>query len=251
MQQNFSLKELQKIVLRFKSTIAISLLTLIAFIFLSNASFFISTRELLKLALTSFQLENAVHYMLIHVGYKHLAVNLVSFIAFSLVAEFVLGSKHAFAIFWISGIVAGMTYVLLNPNIALIGASAGVSGLLGAAFVSDWKKTLLAILAMLFITVFFVYPLTSGAFDEFKKSITQKQTTIQSDLNKAIEQKDFNKAADLNKNLQQTTQIIEQTQKGEKFAEQTPTSNEIHAFGAIIGIGYVLVLKKYKKKSKV
>ena len=119
MQQNFSFNKFQKIAWKFKSTIAICLLIFAAFILLSNAGFFISTNQLLKLALTSFQLENAVHYMLIHVGYKHLAVNLVSFIAFSLVVEFVLGSRHAFAIFWISGIISGMIFVLLNPPILI------------------------------------------------------------------------------------------------------------------------------------
>lgn len=247
MQYNFSAKKTIEIIYRFKSTISITLLILVSFIFFSNANFFISTKQLLNFALTSFQLENAIHYMLIHVGYNHLAVNLVSFIAFSLVAEYCLGSKHAFAIFWISGILSGIIFVSLNPNIALIGASAGVSGLLGAAFVSNWKKTIIAIIAMLFATIFFVYPLTTGAFDEFKKDITQKQAAISQDLNKAIQQKDFNKAADLNKNLQQTTQTIEQTQKGEKFAKDTPISNEIHAIGAIIGIGYVLILRNKNK----
>ena len=99
MQPDFSEKKLLETINRFKSTITISLLILISFIFFSNANFFIPTKELLNYALTSFQLENAIHYMLIHVGYNHLAVNLISFIAFSLVAEYALGSKHAFAIF--------------------------------------------------------------------------------------------------------------------------------------------------------
>ena len=134
MQLNFSIKELPKLVFKFKATIFITLLVLAAFVFFSNATYFIEVQQLLKLGLTSFQLQNAVHYMLIHVGYRHLAVNLVSLIAFSLVVEYCLGSRHAFAVFWISGIISGIIYVLIYPNIALIGSSAGIAGLLGAGF---------------------------------------------------------------------------------------------------------------------
>ena len=244
MQLNFSIKELPKLVFKFKATIFITLLVLAAFVFFSNATYFIEVQQLLKLGLTSFQLQNAVHYMLIHVGYRHLAVNLVSLIAFSLVVEYCLGSRHAFAVFWISGIISGIIYVLIYPNIALIGSSAGIAGLLGAGFVSDWKKSFKALIAMLIIVTFFVLPITSGSFELFKKEIVEKEQIIEQDLNQAIEQKDLNKAADLNKSLQETRQTIEQTLEGEEFAGITPTSNEIHAFGAIIGIAYALALKK-------
>lgn len=244
MQLNFSAKDLQKIVYRFKATIFITLLILGAFIFFSNATYFIEVRELLRLGLTSFQLQNAVHYMLIHVGYRHLAVNLVSLIAFSLVVEYCLGSRHAFAVFWLSGIISGIIYVIIYPNIALIGSSAGIAGLLGAGLVLDWKKSIKALAAMLVIVTFFVLPITSGSFELFKKEIVEKEQVIEEDLNQAIEQKDLNKAADLNKTLQETRQIIEKTQEGEEFAGITPTSNEIHAFGAIIGILYALGARK-------
>ena len=79
-------------------------------------------------------------YMFIHSGWTHLIMNLIALRYFGVVVETIAGWQYFIATFFVSGIVGGLFSVWHGTQLS-IGASGGVMGLLGAAFVFCMMKT--------------------------------------------------------------------------------------------------------------
>ncbi len=79
-------------------------------------------------------------YIFIHSGWSHLIMNLIALRYFGVVVETIAGWPYFLATFFISGIVGGL-FSVWHGTLLSIGASGGVMGLLGAAFVFCMTKT--------------------------------------------------------------------------------------------------------------
>ena len=71
-------------------------------------------------------------YMFLHGGFWHLAFNMYSLALMGPPVEYRLGRGHFLAAYFLSGVLGGLGFVLLEPYGVCIGASAGVMGILGA-----------------------------------------------------------------------------------------------------------------------
>ena len=70
----------------------------------------------------------AFTYAFMHVGIKHLLINMLILFAIGWVAERKIESKHLLGIFLSSSVIAGIGYALISKS-WVIGSSAGIAGL--------------------------------------------------------------------------------------------------------------------------
>ena len=80
-----------------------------------------------------------VTYMFLHGGIMHLAFNMLSLFFFGPRVEARLGSRHFAVLYFISGIVGAILSMIFSPMAAIIGASAGVFGVM-LAFAWFWPN---------------------------------------------------------------------------------------------------------------
>jgi hypothetical protein len=233
---------------KFKGTIALTLFILAGYLFLSEFGFFIPQETLQSASFDLSRPLNIFSYTITHAGYIHLLVNIISLLAFAVIVEYYFGTKDLLLIFFISQFIASIIFSALNPHKALIGASAGISGLLGAGIFSKPVKGLAALVLILVSVNFILLPLTNYLFIEHKTSVLETQEEIKSDLNTAIEEGDKNKMEGLSRKLEETTEKITKISDGEQVQKETPTDFLIHGYAGLIGAGYVLLFRKQKIK---
>ena len=80
---------------------------------------------------------SAVTYMFLHGGLMHLLFNMIALFFFGPRVEERLGSGSFTALYFVSGITGALLSLLLSPGAAIIGASAGVYGVM-LAFAWFW-----------------------------------------------------------------------------------------------------------------
>lgn len=71
--------------------------------------------------------------LFLHLGWVHLALNMVALRALS-VLEQVLGHRRFLLLYFLSGLGASLSTALLRPEVLSVGASGAIWGLMGAAF---------------------------------------------------------------------------------------------------------------------
>jgi len=83
-----------------------------------------------------------VTYLFLHGGLIHLLFNLAALVGLYMIANAQFPKYVWILAFFLAGIVGGLAEILLSPDIpGVVGASAGVFGLWGAALVSAWRYT--------------------------------------------------------------------------------------------------------------
>lgn len=80
-----------------------------------------------------------VTYMFVHGGITHLLFNMLGLYFFGSRVEERLGSRRFFILYLVSGITGALLSVVFSPNAAIIGASAGVFGVM-LAFAMFWPR---------------------------------------------------------------------------------------------------------------
>jgi membrane associated rhomboid family serine protease len=76
----------------------------------------------------------------LHAGIIHLALNSYALMEFGPMAEAALGKKVFVFIYILTGVVGGLTSILVNPLQTSVGASASICGVLGAFIFVSWFK---------------------------------------------------------------------------------------------------------------
>ncbi|MFH1257215.1 MAG: rhomboid family intramembrane serine protease [Candidatus Diapherotrites archaeon] len=231
---------------KFKASLLLLFLILLSYVLLSKGAFFIPLESLLAVSFNAQMPLNIFFYEFIHTGVFHLSANLLSLLFFALILEAALSSLDVVLVFLFSGTLAAIVFSSLNPATAMIGASAGISGLFGAAFSLKPLKTLIATAAALALLYFAVAPALSFAIGEFEANSTQKISALELDLNRAREQGDLNKAAVISKKLTESKKEIEKFGEGKEFEIKTSTDFFVHGYAAAFGFLYVFLFRRKK-----
>ena len=106
-------------------------------------------------------------YMFLHGGLMHLVFNMIALYFFGPRVEERLGSKHFLIMYFLSGITGAVVSMFLSPNAALIGASAGVFGVM-LAFAYYWPDVqimiwgIIPVPARILVIITTVFALWSG-----------------------------------------------------------------------------------------
>lgn len=233
-----------KKIINFKATIFLTLLICLSFIYLSEGRPFIPSETIIKLSFSFYSLGNFLFYMLIHSSIFHLTVNLVSLIAFALIVENKLGWKDCIALFFFAGILTAVSYGFLHSDTILIGASAGVSGLIVGAFLLDPKKTFIAAILVVVLLSFVFIPSAQTTLTSYSEKIEEKSIKIAEDINKAVERGETEKAVALNKQFTEAKKEIKEFKEAEELRLEAEVDPWIHGYGAIFGIIYLFALRR-------
>ena len=227
------------------ATILISLLLISAYFYLSNFTLYSTEKDLLNL---SYHISKSpalvIIYMFVHTGVFHLFGNLVPLILFSVILESKAGSKNTFLIFILSGISAAILFSIFEPKYALIGASAAVAGIMGAATTRSPKSAFLLLFLTPILIYYLIFPSIAYVTLSIQSNLRQETINLNSQISNAIKSGDIQKADFLNKSL---TNVVAESQKidsGKRFELETPTSILVHLFGAVFGVIYLYILNK-------
>jgi membrane associated rhomboid family serine protease len=74
--------------------------------------------------------------MFLHAGLTHLIINMIAFISFGIALERAIGWFRVVALYVVSGVAGGLLQAVLSnePGIPVVGASAAITGIVGATF---------------------------------------------------------------------------------------------------------------------
>jgi len=245
-----SLAKIGAIVWRLKATIAIALILIFAYFFFSQGSLFIEKNALLSMSFSAGNSFNIISYMLAHMSIWHLIVNVVSLVLFATIVELALSSKDVAGIFLFSAILTVVFFSFFNPGIALIGASAGVWGIMAASFVLNAKRAIaaLAIIVALFL---FLFPAAAIAIQQYEVIMVQKNTELGTALATAIETGDYETAAVIAVEKTETETELKEFSESKKLAAETSIDPFLHSYAAIFGIIYLLIFRRNETKECV
>jgi membrane associated rhomboid family serine protease len=226
---------------RFLTPLFLPLMLLLAYFFLSEGKPFISyeTISFFYFHLGSFH--NIIFYSFVHESIFHLAGNFIGLLFFSLVICSAINARNVFGVFFFSSVLAGIFFVLANPQTALLGASAGVSGLGSAAFLLNPKKTIFAIISVFLVVFFVATPLITVSLTSTEQSFVSEEKFLEKEFQKAVSEKNFVLQEQVLEKKKAIQEEFFQFEQGKEFAKKTPTNHLAHILGGIFGIIYVLL----------
>ncbi len=216
----------------------------IGYLLVTGLNFFTPKPTLLALGANFFKFQNVLIYYLVHSWYHHLFFNAAVLFAFGYVIYEVLGKKHFISLFFVSTVGSALAAVLIFPGYSFVGASAASSAWVAVAFASRPKQAIAALIASSVLVSILLSPIAALSYAASLESLSQERETLELDYNAAIIAGDVNRARAVYIMIERTEQVIEKTVEEEKSAKGLDISHFMHAIGAVIGLGYLLVFRK-------
>jgi len=221
------------------ATCAISFLLILVYFAFSSWSLFMSDSAVYSLGLFKLNLQNIFAYLFVHVGIIHLVSNLVPFVIFGFFLENDSRIKfHDFIlIFFLAGTVSGLLFLLFNQETMLIGASAAISGIVGACAVLRPKETILGLLFMPLFFFLFI-PLIYAGVQNSISSAKQDIAVLNQSMQKLLIENKTLEASKLNESLSNAVVFEEQQSSGSQRENATPSDFMVHIYGLVVGVLY-------------
>ncbi|MFA6049548.1 MAG: rhomboid family intramembrane serine protease [Candidatus Micrarchaeia archaeon] len=224
------------------ATLALSIAVLGAYFFLSGGNPYISDEAFGPLAAVWGNGAFGVFtHLFLHVGPPHLFGNLLPLLLFGAIVEIAAGSRAALAVFFISGVLSGALFSFLNPGVPLAGASAAVSGLMGAALVSKPRKALVFLLATPVVLQFLVVPAVNYGSSMYSQSVSQQAVQLSQEVKTLVAQNRTAEAVVVSQKLERVEGQAQQVAQGKKREFESETTLSVHLFGAILGVLYLFL----------
>lgn len=227
------------------ATIFLTVLIASAYFYLSNFALYSTEKDLLDL---SYHISKnpilVVVYMFVHTGLYHLFGNITPLIFFSFILERKIGSKNTFSIFILSGISSAILFSIFEPKYALLGASAAVAGIMGAATTRSPKLSFPTLILTPILIYYLIFPTISFATISVQDKLAVAENKLMYDINTAIEKGEHDRVIELNQSLKLVVEEKQKIEEGKQLEIETPTSISIHLFGAIFGVIYLYILNK-------
>lgn len=227
------------------ATLGLCLLLVGAYALLGGFSAYLPSSALASwsLGLSDFPV-GLLSYLFVHLGPLHLAGNLLGLAVFCYLVERRLGPVDAVAIFVLSGVVAGSFFVLSSPSMRLLGASAGVAGLMAASLLCDPKRGFVALLALPLAYSFLLVPVVNYATGAFDSGLAVQQSAAQSAFESAAKNGSAEQVYSTRIAFEETTaQLVAYR---EAVAREASTESDFlaHLVGGVAASVYILVLRK-------
>lgn len=216
-----------------------------AYFYMSNALLYIPDSTVNSLAAGSPGSPlNLVSHLFVHVGIVHIVGNLLPLLAFGLVFELSATSVDLFAIFFSSGILASLLFSLLNQGVALVGASAGVSGLIGAAVSA---RPRLSLPLLLVVPLFFnlgLLPWLAKIPLQQQEMLFQQENKLAGEFQELVGQNRTEEAIVVEERIATVSANREAVARGVERESTTPADFLVHLSGVVVGVAYVFFLKR-------
>jgi len=238
------------------SALVLSLSIAIFYFVLSNGAVYpsLSAIEAGSLGVSTLPF-GAVTYLFEHAGLGHLLENLAGLAIFCLVVEAALSYKDALAIFFLSGVLGGLAFLAVTPQMKIIGASAGIVGLAVAGILSDPKRGILALAFVALLANIAAPAAADWAAAESYKNLEQQKELAQQKAQELLEQQRPAEAQEQLNVAQEKQVLIEQQETTKKSEDASGPADVAHVVGALAGAGYVVAFRKetvcaWMKKAK-
>lgn len=217
-----------------------------AYFFLSGGLLYLDQATLDGLALNSSKSPfGFFSYMFVHVGIVHLAGNLLPLLLFALLLELsLLAAMDVLVVFVGAGIIASALFSALNPSVALVGASAGVSGLIGAAVSVKPKYALPLLLLSPFLFTFFVLPVVGGISFSQQQAVFESVNNLNREFDQYAHENNTQAASEMNAKLSNAERQKKVLEEGVKREASTPSDFFVHMVGVAFGVAYVFFLRR-------
>jgi len=226
------------------ATAALVIAVIAGYLLLSGGNFYIPDAELRAAALrVSSQPIGVLTHLFTHVGILHLLGNLVPLAAFGWVAETRLRRGDVITVFLCAGMVSAALFSIFNPSFLLVGASAGVVGLMGAAVVARPKLSCVALAAVPLLLALVLFPLASAAVELQQTQLAEMQQGLQWNYSQLIAQNRTEEASQVNVSIAQVNQTLGVSVEGRAREQKTPTDFSVHLYGALFGVLYVFFVR--------
>lgn len=246
------------------ATIVLALLLIVFYFVISGgASYVTPLSKMYPLGVSGYNFLGAFTYTFMHIGIKHLLGNWVAFVVFGVILEQVMDRNHVLALFMASGVLGGVGYALLHPEVWVIGASAAVAGVLVAGFVADPKKTAIAFVTVMFLVPNLILPAADIALDELErqKIIAAAQAKLNiHELDELIASGNYSNETLLQKEEYEQDYLTSlgsrlSLEEGRDTEAATPASFEIHMIGGFVALMFMYffdkkIMKRFWRKMR-
>tara|TARA_Y100000310_G_scaffold327376_1_gene393650 strand:+ start:18148 stop:18942 length:795 start_codon:yes stop_codon:yes gene_type:complete len=234
---------LKNSLLKVKGSIALFVILVLSYFFLSNMSVFIPLSKIFSLSFSMSSLENIFSFVFVHENIYHLIANALTVLGYAILVELALGTIDVIAVFVFSTIISALLFTFFNPSVGLIGSSIGMSGLAAASLILDPKRAV-ALTIGLFLAVFLITPVIFSSIDSEGQNIQDEKLVIEQQIQEAVEQGDIEQQKVLVQKKIEIQQKETEFDLSKEFAKATPVNNQIHAFGAFFGMLYLMLFRR-------
>jgi len=228
---------------RFRATFGLAALLVLAYFALSQGNLFIEKSLLEAFSFSALRPLNIVFYMFTHMSVWHLAVNVAALLFFAAIVETRLSWKDVFGTFFFSGVLTVLFFLALYPNVSLVGASAGVWGIMASAFVLDVRKALLGF-GVIVVVVLIVFPLGEFAVLGRQAQLEGTISELEAVRRAAAESGNTEAAARAAGEKAAAQESAQKLLESKKFASEAVVDPFLHSYAAFFGILYLLVFRR-------
>ena len=219
----------------------ISLVLVFAFLFLSNFGAFIPVQNQQALSFNLFERpQNFFLYLFAHSGVAHLVANVFLVFFLGWVVEGVVPKKHVYGLFFGVGAMSFALFNLASPGTFGVGAIGGSIALTAAAFVLSPKKSIIALLSVLFLSLLLMggYNIIQGIE---KQNLQAAQSKAMADLQLAVESKNAPLSAAKLKEVQAVSAAIKEKELQAQYSKNISVANAVHLIAAVLAIVYLFL----------
>ncbi len=183
-------------------------------------------------------------HMFYHVGVYHLIGNLLPLVLFVFLLEQILSPLDSLAIFFFSGAFASIIFSLANPSSFLVGASAGLSGVMAAATMLNPSRAVPLLLLAPLLAYLIFFPAVTH-LNRLQADALQSQAAELVEQAEALEEQGLaGEAAEKRMELEAIQQKAGVVEQGQVREHSTQTDLFVHAYGALFAAAYLLLFKK-------
>ncbi len=226
-------------------TLALAALAVSVYLLSGGGALYVPDSILYDWALDSAKLPaSLLSYLLIHVGIIHLVGNMLGLAVFSFIVERRLSARDVLGIFFLSGVLAGAVFVLLNPPVKLAGASAGIAGLMACAILVDPKRAIPALILLPVATSFLLAPFLGWVSAQKESALAGEKTAIEAQVSTFIASNQTERAATAIATLEAKNRELDAQRQGAEREKATPTDFIVHAIGALVGAAYAVAIHR-------
>lgn len=234
-----------------KAAVVLCFLVLVGYCLLSGFNYYLSEDQLRNAALSaSFLPLGLLTHFFAHVGLLHLVGNLVPLVIFAAICESRLKAREVLALFFFSGVLAASIFSLLQPGLLLVGASTGISGLIGAAIVMRPKLALFGVVASL-VVVSVAFPIITSSVATQNNQLALEAQTLSEKVEHLIANNEFEAALALNSSFAAVSQRHALLSEGIARDAATPSNYLVHIFGGLFGVLFVFIVAKNQMRKGV
>ena len=179
-------------------------------------------------------------HLFVHVGILHLVGNMVPLVVFGAVAESLVGPVGLLVVFLVAGVVSSVVFAFANPGYSIVGASAGISGIIGVVAISRPKAAIALLLALPFVMYLVVFPVANAAVSFQESSIAAAQAQFVESAVSLNESNHSVAAVAAASAAEQAGSSLMVVENGQQREAATPSDLFVHVLGAVIGMGFVV-----------